>query len=252
MALTDLESFTALARAQGAIVVTDNTFASSFNQLPLTLGVDLVVHFATKYLNGHSDVAAGVVVGPRKLSSRFANMRGCMVPCCIRWRRGCSGAGSKPMRYGCASTINLGRSWRKHLPKRAPSRRSIIPASPRIPQHELARRQMPAGFGGMMSFVVEGSTAQGRFNRAQMVLRNVRLCISAVSLGGTESLIMHPASMTFSHQSPDQLSAVGVEPGLLRLSVGLEHHQDITDDLAYALSGARDSSQAENARTVIA
>ena len=105
------------------------------------------------------------------------------------------------------------------------------------PQHELARRQMPGGFGGMLSFEVEGSTAQERFTRAQNVLRNVRLCISAASLGGTETLITHPASMIFSHQSPDQLAAVGVEPGLLRLSVGLEHHQDIVDDLTYALSG---------------
>ena len=108
------------------------------------------------------------------------------------------------------------------------------------PQHELARRQMPGGFGGMMSFVVEGSTARERFSRAQSVLRNVRLCISAASLGGTETLITHPASMIFSHQSLDQLSAAGVEPGLLRLSVGLEHYQDIVDDLAYALSGDGD------------
>ncbi len=92
----------------------------------------------------------------------------------------------------------------------------------------------------MMSFVVEGLTAQERFTRARSVLRNVRLCISAASLGGTETLITHPASMIFSHQTPDQLSAVGVEPGLLRLSVGLEHHQDIMDDLTYALSGASD------------
>ena len=99
---------------------------------------------------------------------------------------------------------------------------------------------MPGGFGGMMSFEVEGSTAEARFMRAQSVLRNVRLCISAASLGGTETLITHPASMIFSHQSPDQLSAVGVEPGPLRLSVGLEYHQDIVDDLTYALSGVGD------------
>ena len=97
---------------------------------------------------------------------------------------------------------------------------------------------MPGGFGGMMSFVVEGPTAQARFERAQAVLRNVRLCLSAASLGGTETLITHPASMIFSHQSADQLSALGVEPGLLRLSVGLEHPQDIVDDLTQALAAS--------------
>jgi cystathionine beta-lyase/cystathionine gamma-synthase len=87
-----------------------------------------------------------------------------------------------------------------------------------------------------MSFEVAGVTAEERFKRAQNVLRNVRLCTSAASLGGTETLIIHPASMIFSHQSPAQLAAAGVEPGLLRLSVGLEHHQDIVDDLTSALS----------------
>jgi cystathionine beta-lyase/cystathionine gamma-synthase len=99
---------------------------------------------------------------------------------------------------------------------------------------------MPGGFGGMMSFVVEGATADERFKRAQAVLRNVRVCVSAASLGGTETLISHPGSMIFSHQSPDELATLGVEPGLLRLSVGLEHHQDIVDDLVQALSKVGD------------
>jgi cystathionine beta-lyase/cystathionine gamma-synthase len=108
------------------------------------------------------------------------------------------------------------------------------------PQNELARRQMPGGFGGMMSFEIAGPTAEERFRRAQNVLRNVRLCTSAASLGGTETLIIHPASMIFSHQSPAQLAAAGVEPGLLRLSVGLEHQQDIVDDLRSALEDVGD------------
>jgi cystathionine beta-lyase/cystathionine gamma-synthase len=99
---------------------------------------------------------------------------------------------------------------------------------------------MPGGYGGMLSFEVAGATAEQRFSRAQGVLRNVRLCISAASLGGTETLITHPASMIFSHQSPDQLAAAGIEPGLLRLSVGLEDPQDIVDDLLHALSDAGD------------
>jgi methionine-gamma-lyase len=104
------------------------------------------------------------------------------------------------------------------------------------PQHELACKQMPGGFGGMLSFEVTGETAAERFKRAQSLLARVRTCISAVSLGGTETLITHPASMIFAHQSPDQLAAAGIEPGLLRLSVGLEDPQDVLDDIPRAMN----------------
>jgi cystathionine beta-lyase/cystathionine gamma-synthase len=236
MALTDLEAVSALARAQGAIVVTDNTFASNFNQLPLTLGVDLVVHSATKYLNGHSDVTAGVVVGPRKLVEpvwEYARVHGPVLHPMEAWLLG---RGLKTYALRMRQHNQSGALVAEALAKVSGVTRVHYPGLASHPQHELARRQMLGGFGGMMSFVVEGSTAQERFTRAQKVLRNVRLCISAASLGGTETLITHPASMIFSHQSLDQLSAVGIEPGLLRLSVGLEHHQDIVDDVTYALS----------------
>ncbi len=240
MALTDLEAVSALARAQGAIVVTDNTFASSFNQLPLTLGVDLVVHSATKYLNGHSDVTAGVIVGPRKLVEpvwEYARVHGPVLHPMEAWLLG---RGLKTYALRMRQHNRSGALVAEALAKVSGVAKVHYPGLASHPQHELARRQLPGGFGGMMSFVVEGSTAQERFARAQRVLRNVRLCISAASLGGTETLITHPASMIFSHQSPDQLSALGVEPGLLRLSVGLEHHQDIVDDLTYALSSVGD------------
>ena len=240
MALTDLEAVSALARAQGAIVVTDNTFASSFNQLPLTLGVDIVVHSATKYLNGHSDVTAGVVAGPRKLIEpvwEYARVHGPVLHPMEAWLLG---RGLKTYALRMRQHNLSGALVAEALAKVSGVAKVHYPGLASHPQHELARRQMPGGFGGMMSFEVEGSTAEARFMRAQSVLRNVRLCISAASLGGTETLITHPASMIFSHQSPDQLSAVGVEPGLLRLSVGLEYHQDIVDDLTYALSGVGD------------
>ena len=240
MALTDLEAVSALARAQGAIVVTDSTFASSFNQLPLTLGVDLVVHSATKYLNGHSDVTAGIVAGPRKLVEpvwEYARVHGPMLHPMEAWLLG---RGLKTYALRMRQHNQSGVLVAEALAKASGVARVHYPGLASHPQHELARRQMPGGFGGMLSFEVVGSTAQERFKRAQMVLRNVRLCTSAVSLGGTETLITHPASMIFSHQSPDQLAAAGVEPGLLRLSVGLEHHQDIVDDLTSALSGIGD------------
>jgi len=237
MALTDLEAVSALARAQGALVITDNTFASSFNQLPLTLGVDLVVHSATKYLNGHSDVTAGIVAGPRKLIEpvwEYARVHGPVLHPMEAWLLG---RGLKTYTLRMRQHNQSGALAAEALAKASGVAKVHYPGLASHPQHELARRQMTGGFGGMMSFEVVGSTAEHRFKRAQTVLRNVRLCTSAVSLGGTETLITHPASMIFSHQSPDQLAAAGVEPGLLRLSVGLEHHQDIVDDLTSALSG---------------
>jgi cystathionine beta-lyase/cystathionine gamma-synthase len=239
MALTDLKAISTLAHGQGAIVVTDNTFASSFNQLPLTLGVDLVVHSATKYFNGHSDVTAGVVAGPRKLIEpvwEYARMHGPVLHPMEAWLLG---RGLKTYALRMRQHNLSGALLAEALVKTKGIAKVHYPGLASHPQHELARRQMPGGFGGMMSFEVEGSTAQDRFIRAQSVLRNVRLCIAAASLGGTETLIIHPASMIFSHQSPEQLSAVGVEPGLLRLSVGLEYYQDIVDDLTRALSGIR-------------
>jgi cystathionine beta-lyase/cystathionine gamma-synthase len=236
MALTDLEAVSALARTQGAIVVTDNTFASSFNQLPLTLGVDLVVHSATKYLNGHSDVTAGVVAGPHKLIEpvwEYARVHGPVLHPMEAWLLG---RGLKTYALRLRQHNQSGLLVAEALAKASGIAKVHYPGLASHPQHELARRQMPGGFGGMMSFEVAGSTAGERFKRAQEVLRNVRLCISAASLGGTETLITHPASMIFLHQSLDQLAAAGVEPGLLRLSVGLEHHQDIVDDLIVALS----------------
>ena len=235
MALTDLQAVCALAHAQGAIVVTDNTFASCFNQLPLNLGVDLVVHSATKYLNGHSDVTAGVVAGPRKLIEpvwEYARVHGPVLHPMEAWLLG---RGLKTYALRMRQHNQSGALVAEALAKAKGVAKVHYPGLASHPQNDLARRQMPGGFGGMMSFVVEGATERDRFARAQNVLRNVRLCISAASLGGTETLIIHPASMIFSHQTPDQLSALGVEPGLLRLSVGLEHHQDIVDDLACAL-----------------
>ncbi len=240
MALTDLKAVAALAHAQGALVVTDNTFASSFNQLPLTLGVNLVVHSATKYLNGHSDVTAGVVTGARKLLEpvwEYARVHGPVLHPMEAWLLG---RGLKTYALRMRQHNQSGVLVAKALANASGVAKVHYPGLASHPQHELARWQMPGGFGGMMSFVVEGATADERFKRAQAVLRNVRVCVSAASLGGTETLITHPGSMIFSHQSPDELATLGVEPGLLRLSVGLEHHQDIVDDLVQALSKVGD------------
>jgi methionine-gamma-lyase len=236
MTLTDLEAVVVLAHGQGAVVVADNTFASSFNQRPLALGVDLVVQSATKYLNGHSDVTAGVVLGSRTLVEpvwEYARVHGPVLHPMEAWllSRGLKTYALRLRQHNQSAAVVA-----EVLSKASGVAKVHYPGLASHPQHDLARRQMPGGYGGMLSFEVVGSTAEERFKRAQTVLRNVRLCTSAASLGGTETLITHPASMIFSHQSPDQLAAAGIEPGLLRLSVGLEDHQDIADDLTYALS----------------
>ncbi len=238
LALTDLEAVSALAHAKGALHVTDNTFASSFNQLPLTLGVDLVVHSATKYLNGHSDVTAGVVLGSKRLVEpvwEYARVHGPVLHPMEAWllQRGLKTYALR-MRQHNRSGILVAEA----LARMSGVAKVHYPGLAAHPSHALARRQMPGGFGGMMAFEVAGATAADRFERARDVLRSVRLCLSAASLGGGESLITHPASMIFSHQSPERLAVTGVEPGLLRLSVGLEDPEDIIDDLAMALSSS--------------
>ena len=236
LALTDLEAVAALGRKHGAVVVTDNTFASSFNQRPHGLVVDLVVHSATKYLNGHSDVTAGVVTGARSLVEpvwEYARVHGPVLHPMEAWllARGLKTYALRMRRQNETALLVA-----EGLSKASGIAKVHYPGLASHPQHQLARRQMPGGFGGMLAFQVDGATAEARFEHAQAVLRRVQLCASAVSLGGTETLITHPASMIFSHQSPDQLVAAGIEPGLLRLSIGLEDHQDILDDLIAATS----------------
>ena len=234
MTLTDLDAVAALGRKNGAVVVTDNTFASSFNQRPHGLGVDLVVHSATKYLNGHSDVTAGVVTGARSLVEpvwEYARVHGPVLHPMEAWLLG---RGLKTYALRLRRQNEAALLVAEGLSKVSGIAKVHYPGLATHPQHQLARRQMPGGFSGMLSFEVDGATAEARFEHAQAVLRRVRLCTSAVSLGGTETLISHPASMIFSHQSPDQLVAAGIEPGLLRLSIGLEDHQDILDDLIAA------------------
>ena len=176
-------------------------------------------------------MTAGLVVGSRKLIEPawdYARVHGPVLHPMEAWLLG---RGLKTYALRMRQHNQSGALVAEALEKASGVAKVHYPGLASHPQHALARRQMPGGFGGMLSFEVAGATAEQRFNRAQGVLRNVRLCISAASLGGTETLITHPASMIFSHQSPDQLAAAGIEPGLLRLSVGLEDPQDIVDDL---------------------
>lgn len=230
MDLTDLEAVAAIAHAAGALAITDNTFASPYNQRPLALGYDLVVHSATKYLNGHADVTAGVLAGARPLVAaawEHARVHGPVLHPFEAWllRRGLATYGLRMAMHN-ANALTVARFLEEH-PAVA---RVHYPGLPSHPQHALAQRQMPGGFGGMLAFEMNGG-----YDAAYRAIGRTTVCLLAVSLGGVETLITHPASMIHTHQSDEQRATAGISPGLIRLSVGVEDVEDIVADLERAL-----------------
>lgn len=231
MDLTDLHATADIAHAAGALAITDNTFASSYNQRPLEMGYDLVVHSATKYLNGHADVTAGAIMGRKALIDaawEYARVHGPVLHPFEAWllRRGLQTYGLR-MAVHNANALAVAQFLEQH-----PQVEHVYyPGLPSHPQYELAQQQMRGGFGGMLSFEVKGG-----YQRAYEVVRHTKICLLAVSLGGVETLITHPASMIHAHQSDEQREMAGISPALLRLSVGVENVNDIIADLDHALS----------------
>ena len=229
--LTDLRATAEIAHAAGALAITDNTFASSYNQQPLALGYDLVVHSATKYLNGHADVMAGVITGSKALIARAHDMLlvyGAILHPFEAWllRRGLLTYGLRLAAHN-RNALAVARFLEEH----PAVERVYYPGLPSHPQHALARRQMPGGFGGMLSFEVRGG-----YKAAYRVIGRTEVCTLAVSLGGVETLITHPASMIHTHQTDEERATAGIDPGLIRLSVGVENVEDIIADLDRALT----------------
>ncbi len=227
--LTDIAAASALAHGHGAFVVVDNTFASPFAQRPLELGADLVVHSTTKFLNGHSDSIGGVVVATREAHIewlRFVqNAEGAIIGPMDAWLvlRGTKTLALRMERHN-ANGLALAQFLAGH-----PRVTHVhYPGLATHPQHALAARQM-RGFGGLISFGL------GSLERARTVLNGVRLMALAESLGGVETLISHPASMTHAAVPFDRRQALGITDDLVRVSVGIEDIADLTDDLAQAL-----------------
>jgi cystathionine beta-lyase/cystathionine gamma-synthase len=231
MDLTDLRATAELAHKVGALAITDNTFASSYNQRPLALGYDLVVHSATKYLNGHADVTAGAILGSQALIDRaweYLRVHGPVLHPFEAWllRRGLQTYGLRMAVHNQnALTVAL------FLEQHPAVERVYYPGLPSHPQHELAQQQMAGGFGGMLAFEMRGGYAA-----AYQAIKRTEVCLLAVSLGGVETLITHPASMIHAHQSDEERATAGISPGLIRLSVGVENVEDIIEDLDQALS----------------
>lgn len=230
LTLTDLSALAELAHEKEIVAVADNTFATSYNQKPLSLGFDVVLHSATKYLSGHSDVVAGVVVSDAARIEAMWNthvMFGPVLHPMEAWllRRGLMTFDMRMAQHN-ANALAVARFLMHH-----PAVADVYyPGLESHPQHALARRQMPGGFGGMVCFDLKGGREAG-----YRLLQELELISLAVSLGGTHSLITHPASTVSAVQSEEEIAASGVQPGLVRLSVGLEDVADIIADLDQAL-----------------
>ena len=227
--LTDLALVSALAHEANVRVVVDNTFASPYLQRPLELGADLVVHSTTKYLNGHSDGVGGIVIAVRDDDIewlRFVqNAEGAILgpfDCWLVLR------GTKTLAVRMAQHNINGMAIAQFLSAHPAVQQVLYPGLPSHPQHELAKRQMN-GFGGMVSFDV------GTFERARQVCNRVQLMALAESLGGVETLISHPASMTHASVPPERRAAIGLPDSMVRISVGIEDPADLIADLEQAL-----------------
>jgi len=231
--LADLEALAAAARARGIISVCDNTFASPWVQRPLELGFDLVLHSVTKYLNGHSDVVAGVVVTApdaereEQLAFLHNSVGGILSPFdSFLALRGLKTLALRMQRH-CENALAVARFLEAH-PR---VQRVIYPGLESHPQHALAVRQMHAG-GGMVTAVLEGGLAESR-----RFLERCELFSLAESLGGVESLIEHPAIMTHASLPAEVRAELGIDDSLVRLSVGVEDLDDLIAELDGALAG---------------
>ena len=229
MRLTDLGAAAAVAHRHGLRLVVDNTFASPYVQRPIEFGADLVMHSTTKYLNGHSDSVGGVVVATRDDDIEWLkfvqNAEGAIMSPFDAWLvlRGTKTLPIRMERHN-ANGLALAQYLEAH-PKVA---RVYYPGLPSHPQHALAARQM-RGFGGMLAFEL------GSLEAARRLLNGVRLCALAESLGGVETLISHPATMTHASVPAEQRAALGSTDGLVRVSAGIEDLADLKADLAQAL-----------------
>lgn len=232
LAVIDIAAAAELAHAHHAQLIVDNTFMSPYCQRPLELGADIVVHSATKYINGHGDVIAGIVLGKKDFIDqvRFVGVKditgGCISPF-NAWLvlRGLKTLGVRMERH-CQNAMRVAQYLQQH-PR---VEKVYYPGLADHPQRSLAEAQMK-GFGAMISFEVVGGVEAGR-----RVMNSVRLCSLAVSLGDTETLIQHPASMTHSPISREDRLKAGITDGLVRLSVGLEDPEDIINDLEQAFA----------------
>jgi len=228
MRICDLRAAADIAHEHDALLLVDNTFASPFFQRPFEFGADIIYHSTTKYLNGHSDMIGGIaILNDDDLAARLQfilNAAGAVPGPFDSWL---ALRGTKTLHLRMPRHDENGRQIAAWLAERLGAEQVIYPGLPSHPQHELAKAQM-SGFGGMISVEL------GSKERANAVLSRCRLFSLAESLGGVESLISHPASMTHASVEPDRRAALGITEGLIRLSCGVEDAGDLLADLEHA------------------
>lgn len=228
--ITDIEAVTAIAREHGIATVADNTFATPFNQRPCELGVDAVIHSATKYLGGHSDLTAGVLVGKSEVveaARHGANkFYGGNIAPQVAWLviRGIKTLALRMERHN-SNAFAIANMLGDHPKVDA----VYYPGLESHQNHEIAKRQMPGGYGGMIGLDL------GTVEAGKTFSNSVRLCTLATSLGGVETILQHSASMTHAAISREDRLKAGISDGLIRLSVGVEDVNDLIDDLTQAL-----------------
>jgi cystathionine gamma-lyase len=230
--LVDLQAIAALAKKSGALVVVDNTFATPYLQRPLELGADIVMHSATKFINGHSDMVGGIAVtGQEHLAKRLAYLQNSIGAVAGPFDSFLALRGVKTldvrMERHCRSAQRIA-EWLEQ-DERVEKVLYLYPGLPSHPQHELAKQQMP-GFGGIVTFFIKGG-----LDDARRFLENCQVFSLAESLGGVESLVDHPAIMTHASVPAEERAKLGISDTLIRLSVGIEAVDDLIADLDQSL-----------------
>ncbi|MDD3685733.1 MAG: PLP-dependent aspartate aminotransferase family protein [Bacteroidales bacterium] len=230
IALTDLRAASELAHKHGILVCVDNTFSSPYLQKPLDLGADISLHSITKFINGHADIVGGALIAKdpevyKKLRQTMVYMGGNMDP----HQAYLVNRGLKTLAIRMDRSQQSAQIIAEYLEKHPKVSWVKYPGLKSHPQHELAKQQM-SGFGAMISFELKGG-----FSAGEKMMDNVHLAMLAVSLGGVETLIQHPASMTHAGLSKEAREAAGITDGLVRFSVGIEDCEDIIADLEHAL-----------------
>ena len=231
MKLADIAALSKIAKAHNLLLVVDNTFATPWSQQPLRHGADIVMHSATKYLNGHSDIIGGVLVAKdADLATRIKFLQNSVGGVMGPFDAFLANRGLKTLGLRMKAHNENAMAVARWLESRAGIERVIYPGLESHPQHDLARRQMNGAFGGMVTVLIDGDLA-----RTKQVLERVEVFTLAESLGGVESLVNHPAIMTHASVPKEVREAGGVTDNLIRLSVGVEDFNDLIADLDRAL-----------------
>jgi cystathionine gamma-lyase len=229
--LVDIAQVAEFARQKGILTVVDNTFASPWIQRPLELGADIVMHSATKYLNGHSDMIGGVAVtADAELADKIGFLQNAIGAVSGAFDSFLALRGLKTLALRMRQTSENALQIAAWLERHSSVSRVLYPGLASHPQHELAKRQMQNGFSGIVTFFVKGG-----LDEARHFLERLRIFTIAESLGGVESLVDHPGLMTHASIPPEKRAALGIDDSLIRLSVGIEDAQDLIDDLAQAM-----------------